>query len=161
MNYYTIGYYGFFAILLAGAIWCMYQISAADWRRRIIPDAFLFPLLIAGLIITAFFPWTHDIRNAVMGAAFGYTLAATVGFAFDYFIRKKNPDAMAPIGMGDIKLIATGGIWLGTTGLAWALVMACLIGGLWGYKKKQKYIPFAPFFIIGGILSFLGIVFLL
>lgn len=161
MNYYTIIYYGFFSILLAGALWCMYRISVADWRRRIIPDAFLFPLLIAGLIITTFFPWPHNIRAAVMGAAFGYSLASLIGFAFDYTMRKKNPDVIAPIGMGDIKLIATGGIWLGSTGLAWALVVACILGAAWGYWKKQKYIPFAPFFIIGGILSFIGIVFLL
>ncbi|MDE6481755.1 MAG: A24 family peptidase [Alphaproteobacteria bacterium] len=161
MNYYTILYYGFFGVLLAGALWCMYQISAADWRRRIIPDAFLFPLLIAGLIITTFFPWPHNTQAAAMGAAFGYALAALVGFAFDYVMRKKNPDVVAPIGMGDIKLIATGGIWLGPTGLAWALVAACVLGGGWGYCKKQKYIPFAPFFVIGGILSFLGIAFLL
>lgn len=96
-----------------------------------------------------------------MGAAFGYALAALVGFAFDYAMRKKNPDVVAPIGMGDIKLIATGGIWLGPTGLAWALVAACVLGAGWGYWKKQKYIPFAPFFVIGGILSFLGIAFLL
>lgn len=161
MNYYTILYYGFFCVLLVGSLWCMYQISAADWRRRIIPDAFLFPLLIAGLIIATFFPWPHNTQAAVMGAAFGYALAALVGFAFDYLMRKKNPDVVAPIGMGDIKLIATGGIWLGPTGLAWALVAACVLGAGWGYWKKQKYIPFAPFFVIGGILSFLGIAFLL
>lgn len=161
MNYYIIARYGFWVALLVGALYCMYQISIADLRRRIIPDAFLFPLLIAGLVITAFFPWPHDIYTATIGAAFGYTLATLVGFAFDYRIRKKNPDAIAPIGMGDIKLIATGGIWLGTTGLAWALIVACLVGGVWGHRNKQKYIPFAPFFIIGGILSFFAMVFLL
>lgn len=161
MNYYAILYYGFFGVLLALSLWCMYQISLADLRRRIIPDAFLFPVLISGLILVAFFPWSHDIRTAILGAAFGYTLAATVGFIFDYVMHKKNPDALAPIGMGDIKLIATGGIWLGISGLSWALIIACLLGALWGYRKKQKYIPFAPFFIIGGILSFFGFWFLL
>ncbi len=161
MNYYAILYYGFFGLLFAGALWCMYQIAVADWRRRIIPDAFLFPLLIAGLITTAFFPWTHNIHSAVIGAAFGYALAALVGFAFDYYLRRKNPDVTPPIGMGDIKLIATGGIWLASRGLAWALVIACVLGAIWGWRKKQTYIPFAPFFIIGGILSFIGMTFLL
>lgn len=162
MNYYSVIYYGFFGILFAGALWCMYQISLADWRRRIIPDAFLFPLLISGLIVTTFFQsWPHDIRGAVIGAAFGYALAVMVGFVFDYALRRKKTDSIPPIGMGDIKLIATGGIWLGLSGLAWALVVACILGAGWGYKKKQKYIPFAPFFVIGGILSFIGMVFLL
>ncbi len=162
MNYYTLAYYGFFGFLLATAAWCMYQMAMADWRRRIIPDAYLFPFMIIGLIITAFSPWwPHGIKIAIIGGAFGYALAALVGFAFDYYIRRKNPDATTPIGMGDIKLIFTGGLWLGPDGLAWALVLACAGGAIWGRAKKQKYIPFAPFFIIGGILSFLVNLFLL
>ena len=161
MNYYTLAYYGFFSFLLATAAWCMYQMAMADWRRRIIPDAYLFPFMIIGLIVTTFFPWLHGIRIAIIGATFGYVLATLIGFAFDYYIRRRNPDAATPIGMGDIKLIFTGGIWLGPDGLAWALVIACIGGIIWGRCKKQKYIPFAPFFIIGGILSFLGNLFLL
>ena len=88
-------------------------------------------------------------------------VAALVGFAFDYYIRRKNPDATTPIGMGDIKLIFTGGIWLGPDGLAWALVLACAGGAIWGRAKNRNNIPFAPFFIIGGILSFLVNLFLL
>ncbi len=109
--------------------------AMADWRRRIIPDAYLFPFMIIGLIITAFSPWwPHGIKIAIIGGAFGYALAALVGFAFDYYIRRKNPDATTPIGMGDIKLIFTGGIWLGPDGLAWALVLACAILGQWRHR---------------------------
>jgi len=161
MNYYTISYYVFFGILFAGALWCMYKIASTDWHRRIIPDAFLFPLMIAGLIVTTFFPWTHGIHAAVVGGAFGYALSAFVGFAFDHFIRKKNKDAVPPIGMGDIKLIFTGGIWLGATGLAWALAAACAGALIWSKRTRERYVPFAPFFIGGGILSFIANAFLL
>jgi len=98
---------------------------------------------------------------AAIGAAFGYALASIVGLLFDMRVRRRNVNAPAPIGMGDIKLIATGGIWLGTTGTAAALVIACAGGIIWGIVKKQKYIPFAPFFIIGGILALIGMLFLL
>lgn len=153
----------FFIVLLAVAAICAWRICVADWRRRIIPDAYLFPLLLIGLIITHFFPWPTPPADGVIAAIFGYALAACVGFIFDVRQRHQNKSnvAPAPIGMGDIKLMAAGGIWLGTVGLAVALIVACVAGIVWGLRRKQKYIPFAPFFIIGGILSLITMVFLI
>lgn len=150
----------FFCILLAIAAWCAWKISVADWRRRIIPDVYLFPLLLIGLIMATFFPWPVTIGQSVIAATSGYILATLIGFVFEKIgTRHKKSDI--PIGMGDIKLIATGGVWLGATGLAMALVIACISGIIWGMRQKQKYIPFAPFFIIGGILSLITMAFLI
>ena len=153
----------FFIVLLAVAAICAWRICVADWRRRIIPDAYLFPLLLIGLAITHFFPWPTSPADGVIAAIFGYALAACVGFIFDVRQRHQNKSnvAPAPIGMGDIKLMAAGGIWLGTAGLAVALIVACVAGIIWGLRRKQIYIPFAPFFIIGGILSLITMVFLI
>lgn len=143
----------FFILLILGAITCSALISVADFRHRIIPDAYLFPLMLIGLILIVFFGFPIGIRDAVIGAVFGYILSVLVGFAFDYFIRRKNPSATTPIGMGDIKLIGVGGLWLGTTGLSMTLIIACVLGAIWARHHKQRYIPFAPFFLFGGILS--------
>ena len=151
-----------FIVLLAVSAWLAWRISVADWRRRIIPDAYLFPLLLIGLIIIAFFPWFTGIGDAVIAAVCGYALAAIIGYLFDITKTKNHKHSVvAPIGMGDIKLISVGGIWLGTFGLALALVIACVSGMVWGYIKRQKYIPLAPFFIGGGILSLIINTFLL
>ena len=151
----------FFILLLIGAIACSVLISIADFRRRIIPDAYLFPLMLIGLILIVFFGFPIGIRDGVIGATFGYAMSAVIGFAFDYFIRRRVPDTMPPIGMGDIKLIGVGGLWLGTTGLSFALIVACLTGAIWARVKHQKFIPFAPFFLTGGILSLIANLFLL
>lgn len=151
----------FFILLLIGAIACALLISVADFRRRIIPDAYLFPLMLIGLILIVFFGFPVGIRDAVIGATFGYTMSAIIGFAFDYFIRRRTPDAIPPIGMGDIKLIGVGGLWLGTSGLSMALIVACITGAIWARAKKQKFIPFAPFFLLGGILSLISTAILL
>jgi len=157
MNYHALGYWTFFTVMFIGAAWCMWQIAATDWRRRIIPDAFLFPLMIIGLIFVTFFrTYPIDITQSVIGAAFGYALAAIVGFAFDYTMRRRSPNADTPIGMGDIKLICVGGIWMGPTIMAWGLIIACITGAIWGRINHVRFIPFAPFFIAGGILSFIG-----
>lgn len=154
-------FYLFWILLFIAAIVCSWQISVADFRRRIIPDAYLLPLFLIGLLVVVFFPhWICGIQNAVIGATMGYILSATIGFIFDWIGHKKDPNSQIPIGMGDIKLLATGGLWLGTTGLAIALVASCILGGIWGTRKKQHYIPFAPFFIMGAILSLITMAFL-
>lgn len=151
----------FFTILLAVAIFCAWRIGVADFRRRIIPDAYLLPLAIIGLILVAWFPWPFGPRVAAMGAAFGYVLSAAIGFIFEKIARRYRNDTMPPIGFGDIKLISVGGIWLGTTGLAIALIVSCITGILWARNHNQRYIPFAPFFLIGGFLAFIAISFLI
>ena len=155
--------YIFFIILLMGAGLCAWGISVTDWRRRIIPDAYLFPLLLIGLAVTHFFTWPVSPGDGIVAAIFGYMLSAIIGYSFEYIqTRHHTPSATpAPIGMGDIKLIAVGGIWLGSVGLSTALIIACIGGLVLGKHKKQKYIPFAPFFICGGILSLITMAFLI
>ncbi|MCR5194381.1 MAG: A24 family peptidase [Alphaproteobacteria bacterium] len=154
-------FWGFFILLLCLALFLSWQIAKTDMKRRIIPDAYLFPLLIIGTITVTFFPWVCSIESSVIGMAFGYVMAATVGMIFDKILLRRNPNSDTPIGMGDIKLIGVGGLWMGPMGLAIALVLACIFGAIWSYKQHQKFIPFAPFFIGGGILSLIIIRFLL
>ena len=148
----------FFLVILAGAIFCAYRMGTTDLKRRIIPDFYLFPFLFAGLLITAFFPWPITIYDSVVGGAMGYCLGLTVGYVFEHI---KKGQEYPPIGMGDIKLLGAGGIWLGTVGLAIAMLFACVFSYAWGHKHKQKYIPFAPFFLFGGFLSLIIIEFLI
>jgi leader peptidase (prepilin peptidase)/N-methyltransferase len=153
--------YIFFIFLLILAILCSVLISITDFRRRIIPDAYLFPLMLCGLTLTTFYAFPIPITDAIIGAIFGYTMSVLIGFVFDIILRKKNPNSESPIGMGDIKLMGVGGIWLGITGMATALVIACITGAIWANIKKQKFIPFAPFFLFGGFLSLITNIFLL
>ena len=156
-------YNTFFIFLIMAALFCAWRISVADMRRRIIPDAYLFPLMLIGILILAFYPktWPVSFTDAAVGASFGYAMGAIVGAAFDYVMRRRDADAEIPIGFGDIKLLAVGGLWLGAGGLAWALVLACIFGGTWARVKKMRFIPFAPFFIAGAILTLIATAILL
>ena len=151
-------YYIFFACVLIGAIFCAVRMATADFKRRIIPDVYLFPFLFAGLLTTTFFPWPVTVSDSVIGGAMGYCLGLIVGFVFD---KIKPNQKYPPIGMGDIKLLGAGGIWFGTMGLSLAMIISCVLAYIWNWKRKDKYIPFAPFFLIGGFLSFITILFLL
>lgn len=159
-------------ILLVLALILAFAMSRADMRRRIIPDVYLFPLLFIGLIVVVNFPWISTISDSVTAATFGYALGLGTGWMFEKFsefrvqssdkkqLNSEKRNLNPVIGLGDIKLLSVGGIWLGLTGLAMAIVISCLMGGIWGIVKKQKYIPFAPFFIAGGICSLLALSFL-
>lgn len=155
-------FYIFFIALLTAALYCAIKISIADFQRRIIPDAYLFPLMLIGLIFLVFFPiFPTQMSDAVIAATFGYIITATIGALYEHQLSRRNNSTLSPIGMGDIKLIGVGGLWLGTTGLSIALIISCIIGAIWARKNKQRYIPFAPFFLLGGFLSFIITTFLL
>ncbi len=152
----------FYIFLLAVAALCAWQISAIDLRRRIIPDVYLFPLLLIGVFFTATTPnWHISMTDAATAGIVGYAIATGLGYLFERHAIRQDNAAPNPIGMGDVKLIATGGIWLGASGMAIALCLSYIGALIWAQRKKQKYVPFAPFFVTGGILAFLINLFLL
>jgi len=165
------------------------MMSVHDWRARIIPDVWLFPFFICGLIIGDI-PWIRGgFYESAMAAALGYAIGFLINIVFKrvkkYQIDRSHPShAKAskmlaslsrpnhgagqtsshvscvtpydPIGMGDVKLLAAGGFWLGFDGLAVAVCGACLFGFIWAKVRKQKYVPFAPFFFAGMALFIVG-----
>ena len=103
--------------LLAVSFFCIYKISITDFKRRIIPDMYLYPLTLIGLLFIQYSLIT-DYYQSSIASIIGYGLGILIGFIF----KKKSEDT--PIGM-------------------------------WGIVKKQKYIPYAPFFFSGSIISYL------
>ena len=152
-------YYIFFSCVFIGAIYCAIRMAMSDFKRRIIPDVYLFPFLFAGLLTSAFFSWWPiTVSDSVIGGAMGYCLGLVIGFIFEKF---KRDQKYPPIGMGDIKLLGAGGIWFGTLGLSLAMIISCVLAYIWNWKKHEQYIPFAPFFLAGGFLSLIIILFLI
>ena len=142
------------AILFIFAAAMATAMSVADWRHRLIPDVFLFPFILAGLLLSAngWLPWT-DIGESAIAAVIGYGLAFGINVLFKKLKTQNSKLKTDPIGMGDIKLLGAGGIWLGVTGLSIALVIACALGYIWGFRAKQKFVPFAPFFFAGAVVA--------
>ncbi len=148
-----------FAILLIAAMGCAIAMARADMRRRIIPDVYLFPFMLIGLLLTTFWGWPLEPTDAAIGAAAGYTITAMVGGIYGRM--RGNRDQFPPIGMGDVKLMGAGGLWLGVNGLAVAVIIACLAGIMWAWRRQTRYVPFAPFFMIGAFIALIGMWFLL
>jgi leader peptidase (prepilin peptidase)/N-methyltransferase len=130
---------GFFLVALS-------SIDAATYR---LPDAGTLPLIALGLTTAAVVdtaPWTWH----AIGAVAGYV--ALWGVAWTYR-RLRGADGL---GLGDAKLAAAGGAWVGIAGLPTVLLVASLaalafVAAMAALRQKERLriIPFGPFLSIG------------
>jgi len=156
-------------MLILIAVYCAVMMAVWDMRARLIPDVFLFPFLLAGLLLCDRLPWiAFGLDESAVAGAIGYGVGFVLNIIFKRINSKKekkknrtlrpttNDQRLTtnePIGMGDIKLLAAGGIWMGITGMSIALVAACVFGGLWALARRQRYVPLAPFFLAGMVVA--------
>ena len=97
-------------------------ISVIDWRTRRIPDLLSLPLIAAGLL------WGHrhgpyPLSDHLLGALLGYATLAVFGWLY---FRARGQEGL---GLGDAKLFAAAGAWLGWQALPTVLLLSAL-GGL-------------------------------
>ena len=88
-----------------------------DLRSRRIPNWLVLPFLAAGLVVNAWLHGWHGAAQSLAGFAVG---AAIFGLLF----------CLGGMGMGDVKLCAAIGAWVGPTQLMIALVITGLAGGV-------------------------------
>ena len=137
------------AVLLdASLVLLLGVVTVSDLRTRLIPDAPLAAgLLLAIAVVAASAPSELPGRLAAGGAAGGFLLAAAL-------IR---PDGM---GLGDVKLAAVLGVYLGPPVLE-AMAIAFASGSLLGlaliarhgWSARRRAIAFAPCLALGALIS--------
>ena len=117
-------------------------ISVVDLKTLRIPDILSLPLIAAGLALAFSVPGVNSVDN-VVGALSAYVLFAGLG---EIYFRSRGIDGL---GLGDAKLFAGVGAWLGWQALPMVLLFAtvgCLIGNLAFAKAiKAKPIAFGPY----------------
>lgn len=128
-------------------------ISFIDIDEGIIPDALIGIGFIAGIAAIVFdrsISWQYGLYGALIGAG----IIGAV-YVLSWFIFKKEG-----IGVGDIKLMAMAGLFLGWQRTALAFLIGVYCGAIIGIalvllKKKTMAgsIPFGPFLSIGIIIS--------
>mgnify|MGYP001799345041 CR=1 FL=1 len=137
--------YGTTIDLVASAVLAsvLLALSYTDLRTGLLFDAMTLPLILLGLGYAA---WNGAVLMSVAGAIVGYALVA--GLAA-YWRRARGYEG---IGLGDAKLLAAGGAWVGLAGLPILLLIASgtgLIAALTVSKKARSAgehvaIPFGP-----------------
>lgn len=125
-------------------------VTLTDIERRVIPNAILGVSAAACLILAAAAdPASLPERLLAAAAGGGVLLAAALAY----------PRGM---GMGDVKLVAVMGLYLGRS-LAPALLVAFAAGSLAGAvlllrhgpEARKRAIPFGPFLALGGVVGLL------
>lgn len=126
-------------------------VTLTDFEQRIIPNRILLVSTLAGVVLAALAdPGSLPERAVAAAAAGGLLFAAALAY----------PRGM---GLGDVKLAATMGIFLGRN-VAPAVLVALLAGSLVGLAMivregagaRKTAIPFGPFLALGGVVGLLA-----
>jgi len=147
-----------FGFTVAGAgglllVWFLIALSAIDLDTQFLPDDMTLPLIWLGLAFnlgSAFVP----LDQAVIGAMAGYLSLWAVYWAFRLATGREG------MGMGDFKLLAALGAWLGWQMLPLILLLSSLVGAVVGVamivlvKHDHRIpIPFGPYLAGGGLIA--------
>lgn len=144
-------------IIKAALILTLTYLAYIDWQTFRLPNRITLPLIVAGLLFNwaSEFPFTLP-ASALMGASLGYISLWLLNAVYR-LLKHRNG-----IGMGDAKLLAALGAWLGVGALANILLISSILGILgglfwlkWNRHKLNQAFPFGPFLAIAGIIELL------
>jgi leader peptidase (prepilin peptidase) / N-methyltransferase len=134
------------ALVDSAACAVLVAVTVTDLERRIIPNRIIVPATVVALVVqTARDPSVEWIVASL--AAGGFFLLAALVYP-------------AGLGMGDVKMAAFLGAWLGApvvvalfAGSLIAMIPAIVILAMRGRAGRKVGIPFAPFLAAGGIVA--------
>ena len=134
------------AIVAAAGLAVLAVVTVTDIERRIVPNRIVLPALLTALLVqTARDPSVEWIAAAAVGGGFYLALALVYP---------------AGLGMGDVKLAAFLGAWLG-----WEVVVALFLASMLalvpalaillrrGAAGRKSALPYAPFMALGATIA--------
>lgn len=141
------------SVVLAAALAALSAIDVYVYR---LPDALTLPLAALGLVV-AYGTGAMPVWWAAVSAGLGFLVLAGVAYAYEHVRGRPG------LGLGDAKLLAAAGAWLGAealpTVLLWAtgsaLVCVLLAARRGGSLTGTSRLPFGPFLAFGIWLAWL------
>ena len=118
-------------------------IAAIDLITLRIPDILTLPLVALGLVVAGF-GGLPILANHLIGAGVGFLILALFG---EIFYRMRGIEGL---GLGDAKLFAAAGAWLGWQALPMVLLVAASGGLVWALVRRQSgELAFGPWLALG------------
>ena len=126
-------------------------VTFIDLQHQIIPDVISLPGIICGLLLSLIIP-SLSFLDSLLGAALGGGSLLIVAGAYYLLTRQEG------MGLGDVKLLAMMGAFLGWRSILFIIMLGSFTGALVGVvlmikkKKDRRYaIPFGPFLSLGAV----------
>ena len=121
-------------------------VTVTDLERRIVPNRIIVPALVVALVVQTARDPSVEWIVASLGAGLFFLVSALI--------------YPAGLGMGDVKMAAFLGAWLGAPvivalflGSIFAVLPAIVILARHGSSARKMGIPFAPFLAAGGVVA--------
>lgn len=131
--------------------WTLLALSLIDADHQLLPDLLTLPLLWTGLLLRCYAPLPGGVESGVIGAIGGYL---TFWLLARGYRRLRGVDGL---GLGDAKLLAALGAWLGWEALptlvllaASAAIVALLVSRMLWQRPLDKALPFGPWLSLAG-----------
>ncbi len=105
--------------LSVGLGWCLLTLAVIDHRHLILPDSLTLPLIPIGLAM-AYAIRPESIDTHLIGATLGFLAFAAVSWLYRQLRGRDG------LGLGDAKLLAAAGAWLGWPALPGVVLMAAV-----------------------------------
>jgi leader peptidase (prepilin peptidase)/N-methyltransferase len=123
-------------LVLAFTLLCM---TVIDFEHGYLPDMLQAVAAIAGIAHTVL----HARYEAAgLGALLGLVIGVALRYGF-HLLRGRHG-----LGLGDVKLFAVAGLWLGPLALLWFFIiggaLGALFGTLWRWRGGSAEFPFGP-----------------
>jgi leader peptidase (prepilin peptidase)/N-methyltransferase len=145
----------------SGLLAALIAVTAIDLEHQIIPDAITLPGVVVGVALAPLAGLTTWL-DAVLGAAVCGGLLLAVIAVSGWAYARLDPSLPGGMGLGDMKLGAMLGAFVGWRSGLFALFVAVLAGGLVasllllaGRKGRKDAVPFGPFLALGGATALL------
>jgi leader peptidase (prepilin peptidase)/N-methyltransferase len=100
--------------------WSLLALGFIDARAGILPDELTLPLVLLGVGVNGM-SGSMSLVDSALGAISGYLFVIAVRWIYTRWRRREG------IGLGDAKLLAAAGAWLGWIGLPSVLLIASLL----------------------------------
>jgi leader peptidase (prepilin peptidase)/N-methyltransferase len=110
---------GWLLLISCGLGWTLLTLAAIDQRHFLLPDVLTLPLIPAGLVV-AFAINPALLMPHVVGAVAGFAAFVAIAFAYRRLRRREG------LGLGDAKLLAAAGAWLGWQALPGVVAVGAL-----------------------------------
>lgn len=149
-GYYVFGLTPLLPVRLTFAC-AMVVLFAIDFEHQILPNEITLPGAVIGLVLSIFLPpgWKSSLVGLLVGGLFPFLIA-------EIYLRVRGREGM---GMGDFKMLAMVGAFLGWP-LVWVtLILACVLGIVIGggalllsRRGMATRIPFGTFIAVAALL---------